>query len=308
MKNQLNFKCEGNAIEIKIYGEIGEKDFWEQMFEDDDENKDETIVQSLDELNKLLKEHQNAATIDIYINSQGGSVFDGVAMYNCLKRHPAYKRVFIEGFACSVASVIAMCGNQIIMPKSSLMMIHNAWTVAMGNSMELRKQADDLDIINETIKNAYRKKMKISDEKLTELMDNESYISADDCLEYGLCTRIADDVEDTVQVVENGLDKMTKLYQAKLENLNAMKNCIKDIENNVEATEIVEAETGEASAIEPVEEGATEETVEETTETPVETAIETEEEAIETEAQKEVEKIQENALKRFFNLTSQEEK
>lgn len=287
MKNKLNFKCEGNAIELKMYGEIGER-WWKA---EDDEN-----IYSLDDLEKALKDHKDVATIDIYINSCGGSVFDGVAMYNMLKRHSAYKRVFIDGFACSVASVIAMCGNQIIMPKSSMMMIHNAWTIALGNAKELRKQADDLDKINETIKNAYRKKMKISDEKLDELMDNESYLSADECFEYGLCTKVADDIDgnDVQNKVNEALDKITGLYQNKLDSLNAMKNCIKDIENEeVETTETDEATTGETEeVIDPVEK-----------ENPVDEAIETEEEVIDTDkAQEEVHNIQENALKRFFNL------
>lgn len=299
MKNKLNFKCEGNAVTIKIYGEVGDN-FWEK-YEAEllGEERDEEVVQNLDELNKRLNENKNVATIDIYINSCGGSVFDGVAMYNMLKRHPAYKRVFIDGFACSVASVIAMCGNQVIMPSASMMMIHNAWTVAMGNAKELRKQAEDLDKINETIKNAYRKKMKISDEKLDELMDNESYLSADECLEYGLCTKISDNIDgvDNEQVqnkVNEALDKISGLYQNKLDSLTAMKNCIKDIENEeVETAETDEATTGETEeVIDPVEK-----------ENPVDEAIETEEEVIDTDkAQEEVHNIQENALKRFFNL------
>lgn len=295
MKNELNFKCQGNAIELKMYGEIGEN-WWKEEGDD--------IIYSLADLENALKEHKDAATIDIYINSVGGSVFDGVAMYNMLKRHKAYKRVFIDGFACSIASVIAMCGNQIIMPKSSMMMIHNAWTIAMGNSQQLRKQADDLDKINETVKNAYlsRKDIKLDEEQLKALMDNESYLSADECYEYGLCTKVAEDIDgsDIQNKVNEALDTITKLYQNKIDTLNAMKNCIKDIEQeNVEPKEEVEVveETGEQveeTSIEPVEE----------TETPVEeTAIETDEEGIENvDVQTEVQNIQENALKRFFNL------
>lgn len=303
MKNELKFKCEGNAIELKMYGEIGEQ--W--LKEEDDDN-----IYSLTDLEKALKDHKDIATIDIYINSAGGSVFDGVAMYNMLKRHKAYKRVFIDGFACSVASVIAMCGNQVIMPKSSMMMIHNAWTVAMGNAKELRKQAEDLDKINETIKNAYlsRKTLTIDESKLTELMDNESYLSAEECFNYGLCTKVADDIEGVEDKVNEALDKITNLYQNKLDTLNAMKNCIKDIEQeNVEPEEEVEVvETGEVeeTTIEPVEEGATEPVEEEATETPEETTIETEEDGIENvEVQTQVQQVQENALKRFFNLTEE---
>lgn len=310
MKNSLNFKCEGNAIEIKIYGDIGDN-FWEKLEKQWlGEERDENIVQNLDELNALLKKHSNAATIDVYINSNGGDVFDGVAMMNVIKRHKAYKRVHIDGFACSIASVIAMCGNQIIMPKSSMMMIHNPWTVAMGNAKELRKVADDLDKINETIKNAYRSKMKISDEKLTELMDAESYLTADECFEYGLCTKVVEDNDDTQDNVNVALDQITNLFQNKLDTLRKIQSCVKDIEQDVEPTESGEVGTGEAvekpKVIEPVEEGATEEQVEEgATVSPVEPTIEPKEEGIENTVQEQVVQSKENAFMRFFNLTEE---
>ena len=310
MKNSLNFKCEGNAIEIKIYGDIGDN-FWEKWEKEYlGEERDDEQVQNLDELNALLKKNSNAATIDIYINSNGGDVFDGVAMLNVLKRHKAYKRVHIDGFACSIASVIAMCGNQIIMPKSSMMMIHNPWTVAMGNAKELRKVADDLDKINETIKNAYRSKMKISDEKLTELMDAESYLTADECFEYGLCTKVVEDNDDTQDNVNVALDQITNLFQNKLDTLRKIQSCVKDIEQDVEPTESGEVGTGEAvekpKVIEPVEEGATEEQVEEgATVSPVEPTIEPKEEGIENTVQEQVVQSKENAFMRFFNLTEE---
>ncbi|MBQ0113753.1 MAG: Clp protease ClpP [Bacteroidales bacterium] len=294
MKNSLNFKCEGNAIEIKMYGSIGER-WWK---DEDDDN-----IYSLKDLDKALKDHKDAATIDIYINSTGGDVFDGVAMYNVLKRHKAYKRVHIDGFACSIASVIAMCGNQIIMPKSSMLMIHNPWTYAMGNAKELRKLADDLDKINETIKNAYRSKINISDEDLTNLMDAESYLSADECLEKGFCTKVIDDNEDVEPNVEQALDQMTYVFQNKLDTLNAISKCIKDIENDVEPTENGEAETGEAKAIEPVEEQVEE--PKEVEEAKPEEAIEPKEEGIENTVQEQVVQDKENAFMRFFNLTEE---
>lgn len=291
----LNFKCEGNAIEIHIYGDIGDN-FWEKYEKELlNEERDENQVQNLDELTALLKKNSNAATIDIYINSNGGDVFDGVAMMNVLKRHHAYKRVHIDGFACSIASVIAMCGNQIIMPKSSMMMVHNPWTVAVGNAKELRKIADDLDKINETIKNAYRSKMKIDDEKLVELMDNESYLTADECLEYGLCTKVVEDNEDTESNVNEALDKVTNVFQNKLDTLNKIQSCIKDIEQNDVEVEEVEEKAEEV-----------EETIE-SVETAEVDSIETDE-TIENkeEAQKEVDNIKENALLAFFNLKQED--
>lgn len=269
--NRLEFKNEGKNIELKIYGEIGDY-YWK-------EEGDDTIT-SVEELNNALKENKDASTIDIYINSNGGSVFDGVAIYNMLKRHRAYKRVFIDGFACSVASVIAMAGNSIYMPKTSMMMIHNAWTVAMGNSIELRKVADDLDKINDVIKQAYLEKAKIKEEELNRLMDEESFLTAEECFEYGFCTKLGDETEESRTSVENALAEHESLYLNKLQTLNSLKNAIRSIDEIDETeteTEIAEVETEEAQ---PVNE--------------TEVVIEEEVELV-------VEEVKDNALKRFFN-------
>lgn len=136
--------------------------------------------------------------INIYINSLGGSVFEGVAVYNQLKRHKAYKTVYIDGFACSVAAVIAMAGDKIIMPRNTNMMIHNAWSFAMGNAGELRKAAEDLDVINESSRQAFLLKAgdKLTEEKLIEMMDAETYLTAMSCVEYGLADEFADEAAD----------------------------------------------------------------------------------------------------------------
>lgn len=272
MKNRLEYKAEGNAVELKIYGDIGDN-FWKD--EEDDS------VTSLGELEKFLKANKDAATIDIYINSSGGSVFDGIAMYNVLKRHKAYKRVFIDGFACSIASVIAMAGNKIVMPKTSMMMIHNPWTIAMGNSDELRKVADDLDKMGETIKNAYLEKTNLDEKKLTKLMDNESFLSAEECFEYGFCTLIEDATEESKEAVEEALSGFAKLYENKLSVLESIKNAIKSFdEPTVEVVEESETE---------VEEIADEQVIEST-------------EVIEDKPIAEaVEEVKVNLLKRFFN-------
>lgn len=280
---KLNIKNEGKNIEIKIYGEIG-ADGWFSEEADTDNGE----VSTLKDLETVLKENRDASVIDIYINSEGGSVFDGIAIYNMLKRHRAYKRVFIEGFACSVASVIAMAGNSITMPKSSMMMIHNAWTIAMGNARELRKVADDLDQINVAIRQAYLSKAKISEEELITLMDEESFLTAEQCYEYGLCTKIDDTIDET-EKVDEALQQYSTLYENKLKNLSAIKKAIKDIENGSDEIEPEEVEPEEV-----------EKTIE------AEETIETED-VIESETiQEEVKNIKENALKRFFNLQQEE--
>ena len=137
----------------------------------------------------------------MYINSTGGSVFEGSAIYSQLKRHNAKVTVYIDGFACSIASVIAMAGDKVIMSENAVMMIHNAWAVAAGNSAQLRKIADDLDVINKANKAAYLVKSdgKITNEELTEMLDNETYLSAEDCVKYGFCDEISSKVESSVE-------------------------------------------------------------------------------------------------------------
>ncbi|MBP0973714.1 MAG: Clp protease ClpP, partial [Oscillospiraceae bacterium] len=114
-----------DALELYIYDTVESDGWWY--------DSDTSAKHFRDELAK----HPNAKEITVYINSLGGSVMEGIAIYNQLKRHPAHKTVRIDGFACSIASVIAMAGDTIIMPKNTVMMIHNAWTIAIGNSKEL---------------------------------------------------------------------------------------------------------------------------------------------------------------------------
>ena len=124
-----------------------------------------------------------------------------------MKRHPAKKVVYIDGFACSIASVIAMAGDEIIMPTNAMMMIHNAWMCACGNAAELRKAADDLETINSAGRGAYLAKAgdKLNEEELIALMDAETWLTAEDCLRLGLADTISEnqtDMSAAVQVLQ----------------------------------------------------------------------------------------------------------
>ena len=161
-----------NSLDLYIYGDVeGDSyDWW----------KDEVIRSetSANTFREELGKYPNASEINIYINSYGGSVFEGTAIYNQLKRHPAHKTVYIDGFACSIASVIAMAGDEVVMPKNALMMIHNMWMFVSGNAAELRKAADDLDIINEAGRAAYLEKAgdKLTPEALAQMEDDEEVL------------------------------------------------------------------------------------------------------------------------------------
>lgn len=258
----MEVKAGNKHIDIKIYGSITSS-YWE-------ETKQPNNIRNVNDLENILNSNNDVDTINVYINSSGGSVFEGLAIYNILKRHKAHKKIVIDGFACSIASVIAMAGNEVVMSKSSLMMIHNAWTVAIGNAKELRKVADDLDVINGTIVNAYLTKINCQEDELKNLMDNEKYLSADECLNYGLCGEITNDTEETQANVTNSLNNIMTMYSNKLKELETIKNStvgIFKIKDNGE--EITKPLNNDENI---------------------------------SKAKAEVKGTQENALKRFFNL------
>lgn len=176
-----------DSLELYIYSTVEPDGWWSES---------ET---SAEHFRKELEQHPDAKEITVYINSLGGSVMEGIAIYNQLKRHPAHITVRVDGFACSIASVIAMAGEQVIMPKNTVMMIHNAWTVALGNARELRKAADDLEVINQASRQAYLEKAgdKLSEDKLTELLNAETYLTAAQCMELGLCDSFGDEDDST---------------------------------------------------------------------------------------------------------------
>lgn len=197
MKNMWEFKqaAQANALDLYIYGDV------EDLKVD---YVNWTIVESENSAKHFREElaaHPDTKQINIFINSYGGSVFEGTAIYNQLKRHPAQKTVYIDGFACSVASVIAMAGDKIIMPKNAMMMIHNMWSVAIGNAKELRKVADDLDVISEGNRQAYLQKAgsKLDETQLIKMLDEETWLTAADCMKYGLADEYAEKEADLTQ-------------------------------------------------------------------------------------------------------------
>jgi len=154
--------------------------------------KQETDV-SYNDVAEALKDLPDDVTeIGVHINSYGGEVAEGVAIYNALRSHHAKVTTVCEGFACSIASVIFMAGDERIMRDSSLLMLHNAAMPAHGDANAHRKAADDLDVITELSKTAYLNHAKgdLTREKLTEIMDAETWITPDQALEWGLATEV----------------------------------------------------------------------------------------------------------------------
>lgn len=165
-----------NELNIQIYGQIGGFSWF-----------DETV--SADQVYKELENFgDDIDTINLYINSPGGSVTEGCAIYTALKRHKAVKNVYIDGQCSSIASVIAMAGDKIAMSPVATMMIHNPITALAGDAIELRKTADILDLMKDTIINAYVTKSHLSREEISALMDTETYFTAKQAIEKGFAT------------------------------------------------------------------------------------------------------------------------
>ena len=178
MKKYYALETNGSEADIYIFGDITS---WE-WFESDVSSY--TLSKELQELNKDIE------IINVHINSYGGEVAEGLAIYNMLKNHPAKVRAIVDGFACSIASVIFMAGDERIMNNASLLMVHNAWMYTAGNAEELRKDADDLDKITQASIEAYKSRVNISEDEIKELLDNETWILPSEALEMGFATSI----------------------------------------------------------------------------------------------------------------------
>ena len=217
-----------NSVNIYLYGDIA--DYWW----DDESNSAKCLKDKLAELNDITE-------INLHINSLGGDVIEGIAMFNLLKQHPAKVNVFVDGFACSIASVIAMAGDTVYMPKNAYMMIHNCWTCMQGNSKELRKTADDLDKIMEGSIESYLSKVNISREKLVELLDAESYLTAEECYEMGfadIVMPISETIEQSatrsiLQLVKENKELKMQIDSTKNETINISKKAVEEIANRI---------------------------------------------------------------------------
>ncbi|MBX8938481.1 head maturation protease, ClpP-related [Enterococcus gilvus] len=138
---------------------------------------------------KDLKELGEVNQINLHINSPGGSVFEGIAIGNMLKQHKAHVTAHVDALAASIASVIVASCDEVIMPENSMLMIHNPMMGIFGNAIELRKAAESLDKIAEPSVTTYLAKAgdKLTEEKIKQIMDEETWLSASEAYEYGLC-------------------------------------------------------------------------------------------------------------------------
>lgn len=186
-KTFWSFKALANGVgELFLYGIVESQEPW---WSDGDTITPKRFKQDLYALGDVT-------TINVYINSDGGDVFAGQAIHSMLKRHKAHINVYVDGIAASIASVVAMAGDTVYMPRNAMMMIHNPMTGGWGNAERLRKLADQLDSIAESMIAAYEDKSGQTHDKIVEIMGAETWLSADEAVELGF----ADEIEDSMQV------------------------------------------------------------------------------------------------------------
>lgn len=133
-----------------------------------------------------------ADTIHLRINSPGGSVFAGRAMETALRQHSAKVIVYVDGLAASAASFVAMAGDEIEMAQGAFFMIHKAWSMAWGNSDELRKEADLLDKVDGSLAKTYHDRTGLPEDELAEMMAAETWLDADEAVAKGFADRVAE--------------------------------------------------------------------------------------------------------------------
>lgn len=191
---------ENEEAELFIYGDIVDMAWW-----------DEDV--SASDIRKKLDE-TNAKTINVHINSLGGDTFTGLAIYNLLKAKSKTSKIitYVDAIAASAASIIAMAGDKIIMPSNTLMMIHNCWAWSVGNAKELRKVASDMDKIMDAVIQCYLSKINITEDELKTLLDEETYLTAQEALEKGFCDEVLE-LNESEKIQQNALSSLTRIVK-----------------------------------------------------------------------------------------------
>ncbi|HOD98929.1 MAG TPA: Clp protease ClpP [Syntrophales bacterium] len=174
-------KNKADKAEVWIYEEIGE-DFWT--------GGGVTAKNFQKELSAI-----KAGQIDLHINSPGGAVFDGITIYNLIKQHPANVTTYIDGIAASIASVIALAGDKIVMAENALYMIHNPSGMVMGTAKDMRTFADTLDKVGGTMVTAYTGKTGKDADIIKALLDAETWFTADEAKEMGFVDEISGEMD-----------------------------------------------------------------------------------------------------------------
>ena len=240
MNNWYDFQNKAEVVEISIYDEIGDYGTSAKQF--------------IEDLKSV-----GSKDITIRMNSVGGSVFVGLAIYNVLRSHQGYVKVKIEGLSASIASIIALAGDDIEMAENGFFMIHNPFGKSMGGADDMRKTADLLDKIKQELINIYANKTQLSEETISSMMDEETWLTSQEAKEMGFIDGITEPIKIAASFdfskftnvdakeVNNRLQLITNIKKTKMtEELKSWFNGVKE--------EIVNAVKGEVVAEAPAKE------------------------------------------------------
>lgn len=211
LKNKTDTKAE-----LYIYGDIVSNEW--MRWEDEDQ-----CPKSVKDILDQVKDTKN---LDIFINSGGGSVFAGMAIYNMLKRNTAYKTVYVDGLAGSISSVIALAGDKVIIPNNAYFMIHKASAWAYGDTNDFQKMISLLETAEKGILNVYAENLKegVNIDEIKKLMENETWFTGDEAANY-----FNVEVGEEIQAVACATDLKFKKVP---ENLKNKQKTVFNIQNN----------------------------------------------------------------------------
>lgn len=207
---EVKNEVDSEVAELYLYGTIRQAYWWED---------EEECISSKRVRNSL--KNLKGRDINVHINSGGGDVFESIAICNLLKQHDGDINIYIDAMAGSGASIITTAGKNVFMFSNSMQMIHKAWTITMGNADELREEANKLDKVDTSVKASYMSKFVGTEEELEQLIADETYLTAEECLSFGLCTKILEEKEEDLTPENSIKETLFNKYQ---------KNIVSEIE------------------------------------------------------------------------------
>nr|WP_240765250.1 ClpP-like prohead protease/major capsid protein fusion protein [Escherichia coli] len=199
LKNNSWFRMQAGGqgdANIYIYDEIG---FWGI-----------TAKQFVCDLNDL----GDITHINLHINSPGGDVFEGIAIFNALKNHGAAITVYVDGVAASMASMIAMAGDTVIMPENAFMMIHKPWGISGGDAEDMRSYADLLDKVESVLLPAYAQKTGKTTDEIAAMLADETWMSGAECLAHGFADQVTPAVKAMACIQSKRTEEFKKMPES----------------------------------------------------------------------------------------------
>lgn len=174
MKTKLDIKAKSNGIaEMFMYGDISKYD-----------------INAKDVGKELRKLDAKTTTLEIRLMSPGGDVFEGIAIYNLLKQSDKKIVMYVDGLAASIASIIMLAGDEIIMGEGTQVMVHKPWSIAAGNSNDFMDLIDQLDRVENEMVKIYQKATGMPESQILKMLSDETWFNSDEAIEYGFADSI----------------------------------------------------------------------------------------------------------------------